>query len=69
MNIKICGMKYPENIKAVAALEPDYLGFIFYEKSPRNFEGNIPESVDNIKKVGVFVRCIHRIYCGNGYKI
>lgn len=53
--LKICGMKYPENILEVAALQPDYLGFIFYEKSKRNFEGIIPEIPKSIKKVGVFV--------------
>jgi phosphoribosylanthranilate isomerase len=30
MKLKICGMKYPENIE-VAALQPDYMGFIFWE--------------------------------------
>ncbi|WP_435262011.1 phosphoribosylanthranilate isomerase [Tenacibaculum sp. nBUS_03] len=55
MKLKICGMKYVENIKQIAGLNPDYLGFIFYEKSQRNFEGIIPEVPKNIKKVGVFV--------------
>jgi phosphoribosylanthranilate isomerase len=31
------------------------LGFIFYEKSKRNFEGIIPELPSSIKKTGVFV--------------
>jgi len=48
-------MKHAENIQQVAALQPDYLGFIFYPKSPRNFEGEIPEISDTIKKTGVFV--------------
>lgn len=48
-------MKFIENIQQVAELKPDYLGFIFYEKSPRNFEGIIPELPKGIKKVGVFV--------------
>lgn len=55
MKLKVCGMKYPDNIKKVAALQPDYLGFIFYEKSPRNFDTEIPKTSTNIKKVGVFV--------------
>ena len=46
-------MKY--NTAQVASLQPDYLGFIFYDKSPRNFEGSIPDLPKNIKKVGVFV--------------
>lgn len=48
-------MKYKENIKQVAALQPDYLGFIFWEPSKRYFEGVIPELPKKIKKVGVFV--------------
>ena len=48
-------MKYVENIQQVAELNPDYLGFIFYEKSKRNFEGIIPEFSNSIKKTGVFV--------------
>jgi phosphoribosylanthranilate isomerase len=55
MKLKICGMKYLENIQEVAALQPDYLGFIFYEKSKRHFDGTIPSLPKTIKKVGVFV--------------
>lgn len=55
MKIKICGMGAPENIRAVASLKPDYLGFIFFEKSARNFTGNIPILDASIKKTGVFV--------------
>lgn len=55
ITIKICGMKDPHNIAAIAALDPDYLGFIFYEKSPRYFDGTIPKISSTIKKVGVFV--------------
>ena len=60
MKVKVCGMKYEENIKAVAALGPDYLGFIFYDKSKRNFEGEIPEIDPKIKKIGVFVNAPKR---------
>jgi phosphoribosylanthranilate isomerase len=55
MKIKICGMKYPDNILEVGALLPDYMGFIFWEKSARYFDGTIPELPKSIKKVGVFV--------------
>jgi phosphoribosylanthranilate isomerase len=61
MKLKVCGMKYIENIQQVAALQPDYLGFIFYEKSKRNFEGIIPELPKSVKKVGVFVNEIIEI--------
>tara|TARA_R110002049_G_scaffold3795_5_gene27596 strand:+ start:73451 stop:74218 length:768 start_codon:yes stop_codon:yes gene_type:complete len=54
--LKVCGMKYQDNIQHVAALQPHYLGFIFYEKSVRYFEAdNIPELAKGIKKTGVFV--------------
>ena len=59
MKIKICGMKYPENIAEVAALLPDFMGFICYEKSARFFDGEMPELPKLIKKVGVFVNENH----------
>jgi hypothetical protein len=31
MKVKICGMKYPDNILEVSSLLPDYMGFIFWE--------------------------------------
>ena len=55
MKIKICGMKYPDNILETGALLPDYMGFIFWEKSARFFDGEIPQLPESIKKVGVFV--------------
>ncbi|WP_405575670.1 phosphoribosylanthranilate isomerase [Winogradskyella sp. Asnod2-B02-A] len=55
MKLKVCGMKYKDNIEAVANLQPDYLGFIFYDKSARYFDSIIPEIPNSIKKVGVFV--------------
>ena len=56
MKLKVCGMKYQDNIQEVATLQPDYLGFIFYEESARNFDAyHIPEISNTIKKTGVFV--------------
>ncbi|MCV9933426.1 phosphoribosylanthranilate isomerase [Flavobacterium sp. LS1R47] len=55
MKLKICGMKYPDNITEVGSLLPDYMGFIFWEKSARYFDGIIPNLPKSIKKVGVFV--------------
>ena len=48
-------MKYQDNMEAVARLQPDYMGFIFYDKSSRYFDGEIPKIPYGIKKVGVFV--------------
>lgn len=54
--LKICGMKFPENIQEIALLEPDFLGFIFYENSARNYTEDTIVSIPNsINKVGVFV--------------
>ena len=54
VKLKICGMKH--NIAEVAKLQPDYLGFIFYDKSPRFFNAEeIPQLPAGVKKVGVFV--------------
>lgn len=55
MKLKICGMKYPDNILEVSELLPDYMGFIFWEKSSRFFDGEIPNLPKSIQKVGVFV--------------
>jgi phosphoribosylanthranilate isomerase len=55
MKLKICGMKYPDNILEVGSLLPDYMGFIFWQKSARYFDGEMPELPKSIKKTGVFV--------------
>ncbi len=49
-------MRDAENIKAIVELQPYYMGFIFYEKSPRFVEtGRAPSPSKDIKTVGVFV--------------
>lgn len=60
MKLKVCGMKYPDNVSAVAALAPDYMGFIFYKPSKRYCGATLtPEFVKalpaSIIKTGVFV--------------
>lgn len=60
MKLKVCGLKYQSNIEELISLSIDYMGFIFYKKSPRyidnqldfDFMRSIPK---HIKKVGVFV--------------
>jgi phosphoribosylanthranilate isomerase len=57
IKLKVCGMRDAANIREISALKPDYMGFIFYERSPR-FVGSqyqFPDLVSDIKKVGVFV--------------
>lgn len=55
MKLKVCGMKHEDNIQSIAELQPDYMGFIFYAKSKRNFENYIPKLSKEMKKTGVFV--------------
>ena len=48
-------MRETENIEALAALTPDYMGFIFWAPSSRFIEGTTPVLPQHIKKTGVFV--------------
>lgn len=48
-------MRDSDNILELAKLGPDFMGFIFYERSPRFFDGSLPDLPESIKKVGVFV--------------
>ena len=68
--IKVCGMRDGENIRQVAELGIDWIGMIFWDKSPRNVTmipthaGIIPDrssihnsqcTMHDFKRVGVFV--------------
>ena len=66
MIVKVCGMRNGENIRQVAELGVNWIGMIFWDKSPRNvtmiptYAGIIPDrGTDvgsfNAKRVGVFV--------------
>lgn len=48
LDIKVCGMKDPLNIREVAALAPDYMGFIFFDRSPRCCKGIGREAVASL---------------------
>lgn len=54
--LKVCGMRDTKNIVELIKVKPDFIGYIFYEKSSRNIKVipkiNIPNT---IQKVGVFV--------------
>lgn len=59
MKLKVCGMREVDNIREVAALKPDFMGFVFYVPSPR-YAGALNADVvrrlpAEIKRVGVFV--------------
>ncbi|UPL50429.1 phosphoribosylanthranilate isomerase [Hymenobacter sublimis] len=60
VRLKVCGMARPDNLRAVAALRPDFLGFIFYPKSRRYAAPTLTPAdaatvPATIRKVGVFV--------------
>lgn len=58
MEIKVCGMRELENIRRlISEVKPDWMGLIFYPKSPRHVsDGHASELKEiPIKKVGVFV--------------
>lgn len=58
--IKLCGLRFDEDIECVNELLPEYIGFVFWDKSKRNI---MPEEAGllrkklnhDIKAVGVFV--------------
>jgi phosphoribosylanthranilate isomerase len=57
MKWKVCGMRDLTNIEAVAACEPDFMGFIWVEKSPRYVGPDfvIPALSAKTQAVAVFV--------------
>ncbi|MCB0359306.1 MAG: phosphoribosylanthranilate isomerase [Bdellovibrionales bacterium] len=62
LKLKVCGMRDAANIRAVAALGPELLGFNFWPQSPRfvGFDADpsaIRELPASIGRVGVFVNC------------
>ena len=59
MKLKVCGLTKMDQIQELVSLNTDFLGFIFYEKSPRFVLNHLSlEEISEINhqgKVGVFV--------------
>lgn len=53
--IKVCGMTQGDNILTVEALGVDWLGFIFFDRSPRCVRQKPNRMPQRAKRVGVFV--------------
>ena len=53
MKIKVCGLKNDQQVNDLSKIV-DYIGFIFYEKSPR-YTPVAKKSTGQAKRVGVFV--------------
>lgn len=60
LKVKVCGMTNIENVQKVCSFLPDYLGFIFFSKSPR-YVGKNPDPAlfdavpPELEKIAVFV--------------
>ena len=55
MKIKVCGMRDPDNIRAVEALKVDWIGLIFHPLSPRYVATPPRYLPTTARRVGVFV--------------
>ena len=56
MKVKICGLHPVRDVQLCLDLKVDFLGFVFYEKSPRNFDLNNIQTLKNYdKKNSLFV--------------
>lgn len=59
MKLKVCGLTKMEQVNELISMKIDFLGFIFYEKSPRFVLNHLSlKEISNIShtgKVGVFV--------------
>ncbi|NIF06436.1 phosphoribosylanthranilate isomerase [Chryseobacterium sp. Tr-659] len=57
--LKVCGLTKPDQIQELIAMNVDFLGFIFYEKSPRYVLNHMSleaiSAIDHQGKTGVFV--------------
>ena len=60
LKVKVCGMKFRDNITDLLTLQPDLVGLIFYPKSPRFAEPDLDAATltaipPTVGRVGVFV--------------
>lgn len=55
MIVKVCGMRDPRNIHEVIDAGADWIGMIFWHKSPRCVTGAIPIEDSRVRRAGVFV--------------
>lgn len=58
--VKICGVKTPDALQAAIDAETDFLGFVFYARSPRDISAQqaaplVARVPERIKTVGLFV--------------
>lgn len=56
IRVKICGMTRPEDVRAAVAAGADALGFVFFEKSPRNVTPE--EAAELLREVPPFITTV-----------
>ena len=54
MRVKICGLNPARDVQVCIDLNVDFLGFVFYEKSPRNLNLQEVKQLKNYKKKNSF---------------
>ena len=59
MIVKVCGMREPDNIRAVEQTGPDWMGFIFFPHSSRHVSLRPAYLPERCKRVGVFVNEVY----------
>src|SRR6478752_1734883 len=73
--VKICGITNLEDARAAVEAGADALGFVFYDKSPRNVDHETAQKIiaalpAKVEKVGVFVDAdtdsIHEVVSDTG---
>ena len=62
MKLKVCGMREPDNIAALSALQPDYMGFIFWAPSSRYVSEDDTRFRQKHQKNRGFCGCISGLY-------
>lgn len=55
MIIKVCGMREPENIRAIEQAGADWMGFIFFPQSVRHVSHRPEYLPEQCRRIGVFV--------------
>ncbi len=59
MKVKICGLNPVRDVQIAIDLKVNFLGFVFYEKSPRNVNLREIKELKNYKKKGLIFCCCY----------
>ena len=59
VKVKVCGISNTEMVKQLVKLELDFIGFIFYKKSPRYVSNQIAKNLSNINFSNTRPVCVY----------